>query len=72
MLQPDDHSDRNTRAATALSISLAEFILRLFAESDGNYPVMVGTGFLLEDRGSTFLISAAHVAAHFVLPLDLK
>jgi Trypsin-like peptidase domain len=61
MLQPDDDFERDTRAATALSIPLAEFILPLFADSDGKYPEMIGTGFLVEDRGSTFLISAAHV-----------
>lgn len=61
MRQRDNDFERDTRAATALSIPLAEFILPLFADSDGRYPEMIGTGFLVEDRGSTFLISAAHV-----------
>ena len=58
MLEPDADFEHDTLAATALSIPLAECILPLFAESDGKYPEMIGTGFLVEDRGSILLPSA--------------
>lgn len=63
-LDDDADFERDTMASTALSIQLGEFILPLFAKSEGQYPEMIGTGFLVEDGGSSFLVSAAHVLDH--------
>ena len=53
--------DRDTQAATALSIPLSEYVLPLFVDSPGKFPEMFGTGFLVQDGEAIFLVSAAHV-----------
>jgi hypothetical protein len=63
MWTPEDNAsfDRDTRAVTALSIPLTEYVLPLFVDHVGGYPEMFGTGFLVEHDGAVFLVSAAHV-----------
>ena len=63
--------ERLNDAVVGLANVLLCHVLPLFTQTKGKRPVVVGTGFLVQHNGSSFLVSAAHVLDHVQLPRAL-